>query len=306
MSGFARPLLLPLALLAPVALTWLTLVRRRHLRAPSLAPVRRPRVVADLATVLALAALAVAWLAAAGPRDASLRDAPSVGRDLVVLLDLSASMGARDHQGDGFAAARRVVERLAELRKHDRLALVAFGGKAAVLSPLTGDHATLLTLASSLAPATFGRETAIGDALAVAVEQLRNTRRGSGGIVLVSDGESNAGALDPATAAEVAADRGIPVSTVAVGPEPRAGEPTQVNEALLREIARRTGGEFARARDAEALTAAFEHLAALEPGVRPAPARRIWIDRSEAPARWAAVLLLAAALAELVNRRAWA
>lgn len=306
MSGFARPFLLPVAVLAPVALAWLTLVRRRHLRVPSLAAVRRPRIAADLATVLALAALAVAWLAAAGPRDASLRDVQSVGRDLVVLLDLSASMGARVQGGDGFASARRVVERLAELRRDDRLALVAFGEKAAVLSPLTGDHATLLTLASTLAPATFGSETAIGDALAVAVEQLRNTRRGSGGIVLVSDGESNAGALDPATAAEVAADRGIPVSTIAVGPEPSAGESSRVNEALLREIARRTGGEFARARDADALTAAFKHLAALEPSVRPAPARLVLNDRSAAPARWVAVLLLAAALAEIVNRRAWA
>jgi Ca-activated chloride channel family protein len=305
-SGFARPFLLPVAVVAPVALAWLTLVRRRHLRVPSLAAVRRPRIAADLATVLALAALAVAWLAAAGPRDASLRDVQSVGRDLVVLLDLSASMGARVQGGDGFASARRVVERLAELRTDDRLALVAFGEKAAVLSPLTGDHATLLTLASTLAPATFGSETAIGDALAVAVEQLRNTRRGSGGIVLVSDGESNAGALDPATAAEVAADRGIPVSTIAVGPEPSAGESSRVNEALLREIARRTGGEFARARDADALTAAFKHVAALEPSVRPAPARLVLNDRSAAPARWVAVLLLAAALAEIVNRRAWA
>jgi len=304
--GFARPFLLPLAVLAPLALAWLTLVRRRNLRVPTLAPVRRPRMAADLAIVLALAALAVAWLAAAGPRRESRRDTPAVGRDLVVLLDLSASMGAPGRQGESLAAARRAVERLAELRRDDRLALVAFGGKAAVLSPLTGDHATLLALASGLAPATFGSETAIGDALAVAVEQLRHTGRGSGGIVLVSDGESNAGALDPLTAAEVAADRGISVSAVAVAPEPRRGEPPNVNEALLREIARRTGGEFARARDAEALTAAFEHLAALEPSASPAPAQRIWIDRSEAPARWAAALLIAAALVELVNRRAWA
>jgi len=305
-SGFAFPLLLPLAVLAPAALAWLALVRRRHLRVPSLAPVRHTRATVDVATTLALAALAVAWLGAAGPRRASLRAAPSVGRDLVVLLDLSASMGAPGRGGNSFAAARRAVERLADLRRDDRLALVAFGGKAAVLSPLTRDHATLLTLASSLAPATLGPETAIGDALAVALEQLRNTRRGSGGIVLVSDGESNAGALDPVTAAVVAADRGVSVSTVAVGPEPAARAPSRVNEALLREIARRSGGEFVRARDGEALEAAFEHLTALEPSAGPTPAQRVWSDHSAAPARWAAVLLLAAALAELVNRRAWA
>jgi Ca-activated chloride channel family protein len=305
-SEFARPFLLPVAVLAPFALALLALVRRRHLRVPSLARVRRSRLGVDLALALALLGVACAWLAAAGPRRASLRSAPSAGRDLVVLLDLSASMGRPRDQGSGLAAARYAVRRLADLRRDDRLALVAFGGKAAVLSPLTRDHATLLSLASSMAPVAFGAETAIGDAIAVALQQLRDTRRGSGCIVLVSDGESNFGAVDPVTAADVAADRGIPVNTVAVGGDAAPGAPSQVNEKLLREIARRTGGEFVRVRDEQGLTAAFEHLATLEPTVTPAPAQRIWIDRSGSPAGWAAVLLVAAAAAELVNRRAWA
>jgi Ca-activated chloride channel family protein len=305
-SEFARPFLLPMAGLAPVALAWLVLVRRRHLRIPSLAQVRRSRLAADIATVLALIGLVCAWLAAAGPRRASLRDTPAAGRDLVVLLDLSASMTRPSDENSGFAAARRAVQRLADLRRDDRLALVAFGRKAAVLSPLTQDHAVLLALASSVTPATFGAETAIGDALAVALQQLRETRRSSGGIVLVSDGENNAGALDPLTAAEVAAERGVPVSTVAVGPDGTPSAPSQVNEKLLRDIARRTGGEFVRVRDEQALTASFEHLAAIQPTVGPAPAQRIWNDRSASPASLAAVLLLAAVVAELVNRRAWA
>jgi len=305
-SEFAHPILLPLAMLAPAALAWLTLIRKRHLRVPSLARVRRSRLAVDAATALALTAVGVAWLGAAGPRRASQRDVPSVGRDLVVLLDLSASMAAPRGQADGFPAAQHAVQRLAELRRDDRLGLVAFGGRAAVLSPLTRDHTTFLAVASSLAPATLGKETAIGDALAVALEQLRDTRRGSGGIVLVSDGANNAGALDPATAAEAAADRGIPVSTVAVGAEMGTGAVPQANESLLREVARRTGGEFVRARDGNALSAAFEHLAALEPSVAPPPAQRTWIDRSATPARFAAALLLAAALAEFINRRAWA
>jgi Ca-activated chloride channel family protein len=305
-SEFARPFLLPVAALVPVALAWLTLVRRHHLRIPNLVRVRRSRLGVDLASVFALGGLACAWLGAAGPRQASLRGLPSVGRDLVVLLDLSASMARPRGETNGLAAARRAVQRLADLRSDDRLALVAFGGKAAVLSPLTRDHAALLSLASSLTPATFGSETAIGDALAVALQQLRSTKRGSGGIVLVSDGENNAGAIDPVTAAEVAADRGVPVSTVAIGPDGAPAEPPQVNEKLLRDIARRTGGEFVRVRDEQALTAAFEHLATLEPTIGPAPPQRIWNDRSGSPARMATVLLLAAAVAELLNRRAWA
>jgi Ca-activated chloride channel family protein len=267
--------------------------------------VRRPRLAIDAATALALAAVGIAWLGAAGPRRSSHRNVPSVGRDLVVLLDLSASMAGPTRQENGFAAAQHAVQRLAELRRDDRLGLVAFGGRAAVLSPLTRDHTTFLALASSLAPATLGKETAIGDALAVALEQLRDTRRGSAGIVLVSDGANNAGALDPATAAEAAADRGIPVSTVAVGAEPGTGTIFQANESLLREVARRTGGEFVRARDGEALTAAFEHLAALEASI--APAGTAHMDRPQRRTRTLGrALLLAAALAELINRRAWA
>jgi Ca-activated chloride channel family protein len=215
-------------------------------------------------------------------------------------------MGRGRTQGTSLTAAREAVRRLAEIRTDDRLALVAFGSKAAVLSPLTRDHATLLALASSMAPATFGPETAIGDALAVALQQLRDAKRGSAGIVLVSDGENNSGTIDPLTATEVATDRGIPVSTVAVGPDTTAGTAPQVNEKLLREIASRTGGEFVRAREAGAVTAAFERLATLEPAVAPAPAQRIWTDRSAKPAGWTALLLVAAAAAEFVGRRAWA
>jgi Ca-activated chloride channel homolog len=305
-TGFARPFLLPLALLAPLALAWLTVVRRRHLRIPGLTVRLQRRFAVDVATALALAGLAVAWVAAAGPRTGALRDPSAFGRDLVVLLDLSASMGAPTGQADTLAAARRAVERLAELRRGDRLALVAFAGKAVVLAPLTFDHATLLTLASGLAPATFGSETAIGDALAVGLQLLRGTPRGSGALVLVSDGENNAGAVDPITAAQVAKERGVRVNTVGVGPEADAQESGRVNEALLREIARRTGGEFVRAADEAALTAAFERLAAVEPTTVAAPPHWVWIDRSTTPARLAAALLLAAALAEAVSRRVWA
>ncbi len=306
MSGFAHPFLLPFAALVPAALAWLTFVRRVHLRIPGLAVRRRRGVAVDAASALALASLAVAWVAAAGPRKATLRGAPTLGRDLVVLLDLSASMGTRSAQGDTLAAARTAVKRLAELRRGDRLALVAFGGKAVVLAPLTLDHTTLLTLAAGLTPATFGSETAIGDALAVGLELLGTTPRGSGGIVLVSDGENNTGAVDPLTASQVAKDRGVRVSTVGVGPDPGTGTPGDVNEPLLREIARQTGGEFVRARDEGALTGAFERLAELEPTALSAPPRWVWTDHSAAPARLAAVLLLGAALVEIASRRAWA
>jgi len=306
MSGFAHPLLLAAAVLGPAALAWLTLARRRNQRIPSLAVRRRRGVAGDLAPALALAAMAAAWAGAAGPRVATLRGSRALGRDIVVLLDLSASMGAPAGQGDTLAAARRAVARLAELRRADRIALVAFGGKAVVLSPLTLDHTTLVSLASGLTPATFGSETAIGDALAVGLELLRATPRGSGGMVLVSDGENNAGAIDPLTVAQAAKDRGVRISAVGVGEDPGAPGSGGVNEALLRALARETGSEFVRARDERALTGAFQHLAEIQPTALPAPARWAWADRSAAPAGLAAGLLLAAALLEIASRRAWA
>ena len=306
MSGFARPWLLPLALLAPALLAWLTVLRRRHQRVPAITLAPRRVKVTTFAPPLALLGLAAAWFAAAGPERLFVRDLPSSGRDVVVLLDLSASMGAGGPDGDALMSARCAVQRLAAARGEDRLALVAFGTKAAVISPLTRDHATLLALVSRLEPSVLGGRTAIGDGLAVALDLLGGSVRGSAGIVLVTDGESNAGAVEPLTAAQVAADRGIAVDTVAVGGVAGNEGPGRVNELLLREIAGRTGGHFVRARDEGSLEAAFADLARLRPTTRRAGVGVTVDDRSAAPARLAAVLLLVAALLDAGGRRAWA
>src|SRR5664279_1740802 len=200
MNGFAHPWLLPLAAAAPL-LAWLTARRNRHQRVPALATARRRIRLAQAAPAIALLGVAAAWAAAAGPARLFMSRSPSSGRDVVVLLDVSASMGARGEGGDALAAARRAVQTLAAARHDDRLALVAFGARAAVVSPLTHDHATLIALMSNLAPAALGPRTALGDGLAVALELLRGSARGSAGIVLVTDGESNAGADEPAAGA---------------------------------------------------------------------------------------------------------
>ncbi len=306
MNGFAHPWLLALAVAAPLLLGWLTARRNHHQRVPALATKGRRLRPAQAAAPLALLGLAAAWAAAAGPVRLFLSRSPSTGRDLVVLLDVSASMGARGPGGDALATARRAVKTLATARHDDRLALVAFGGQAAVVSPLTHDHATLVALMSNLAPAALGARTAVGDGLAVALELLHGSARGSAGVVLVTDGESNAGAVDPLTAAEVAADRGIPVDTVAVSGDGAEEGPGRVNETLLRAIASRTGGHFVRARDGAALESAFADLARLQPVPGADKPRATAEDRSAVPARWAACLLFAAALLDAAGRRAWA
>lgn len=306
MTDFARPWLLPLAVVAPLLLAWLLVVRRRNQRVPALAVVRGPLRTAQPAPILALAGVAAAWLAAAGPERVFVREAPATGRDVVVLLDLSASMGARGPAGDPLAGARRAIQQLAAARRDDRLALVAFGTRAAVLSPLTRDHATLVALASRLTPGALGARTALGDGLAVALKLVGGTVAGRAGIVLVTDGESNAGALAPMTAAEVAAERGVSIDTVAVVSGGGEGEPGRVNEPLLRALAARTGGHFVRARDEAALQQAFSDLARLRPTAERHGVRTSRDDRSGVPARWAACLLLAAAVLEPLGRRAWA
>ncbi len=306
MTEFARPWMLPLAVVAPLLLAWLTVVRHRNQRVPSLAVARGPLRAVQPAPILALAGVAAAWLAAAGPERVFVRDAPATGRDVVVLLDLSASMGGRGPAGDALAGARRAIQQLAASRRDDRLALVAFGTRAAVLSPLTRDHATLVALASRMTPGSLGARTALGDGLAVALRLVDRSAPGRAGIVLVTDGESNAGALDPVTAADVAAERGVSVDAVAVASGAGEGEAGRVNEPLLRAIAARTGGHFVRARDEGALQQAFSDLARLQPTVRRQAPRTSRDDRSGVPARWAAVLLLAAAVLEPVGRRAWA
>ncbi len=306
MTSFARPWLLALALAAPAALAWLTAHRRRRQRVPSLALAPGGARLAALAPAAALLGVAAAWLAAAGPQRVFPRDVSSSARDVVVVLDVSSSMGAGEPGRDALSDARGAVARLAAARTGDRLALVAFGTRAAVVSPLTRDHAALLALASRLEPAALGGRTAIGDALAVALGLVRSSAPGRAGIVLVTDGESNAGALEPLTAAQVAAERGIAVDAVAVGGAAGDEGPGRINEPLLRRIAERSGGRFVRARDERSLAEAFADLERLRPTVRRADLSVTVDDRSAAPARWAAALLLLAALLETAGGRAWA
>jgi len=307
MSGFARPWLLALAVALPPLLAWLAVVRRRHQRVPSLAVRRRrlSRLLASAPVVLALAGVCAAWASAAGPRRPSYRSQTAAGRNLVVLLDASGSM-ADPGGGGGLAAARRALGRFVESRRGDRVGLVVFGRRAAVLSPLTLDHDALLEIAAMLRPATLGGETAIGDGLAVALQLLESAPRGSAGIVLVSDGRNNAGALDPRTAARAAADRGVVVDAIGVTGAAEAGAAAGIDEALLRDVASATGGEYVRAGDDAALDAGLESISRLRPAPQPAAPSVVWRDRSAPLAAAAALLLLGAALAEFAARRSWA
>lgn len=240
----------------------------------------------------------VAWIllvvAAAQPRWLGPpQPVPTTGRDLMLALDLSGSMRTPDFEVRGrpverFEVVRAVAREFALARHGDRVGLVLFGTRAFLQAPLTPDLATVAKLLDESEVGLAGEETAIGDALGLAVKHLRERPEGERVLVLLSDGESNAGVLDPIKAAALARDAGVKVYTIGIGNgdaslarqlgAPAAG----ADERTLRAIAQQTGGRFFRADDTESLVSIYREIDGLEPTrgdpatVRPVRALFAW------------------------------
>ena len=289
MSGlpsFADPLWL--ALLA--ALPWL--VWRHHRRAAdaALAVSRLPRRRGGRWRLhapfyLRLVAFAAAVAALARPQlGYSWEESTTEGIDIQIALDISGSMGAEDFQPDNrLEVAKRVVRGFIAQRPADRIGMTVFGGTALTRTPLTTDRRMLDELVAGLQLTDVPDGTAIGMGLASAAARLRESTAKSKVIVLVTDGVNNAGEVDPRSAAALAEGLGIKVHTVGVGRKGRVPVPipvrdaftgrtrvrrvlldVDVDEPLLREIARRTGGKFFRAGDPGALAEVFAEIDRLE------------------------------------------
>jgi len=314
---FADPAWL-LLLLAVPALAW----RRRARRPTGALLVSRLPLVAggswrlELPFYLRLAALACAVVALARPQlGYAWEEATTEGIDIQIALDVSGSMAAKDFAPDRLAVAKRIVREFVAGRTGDRIGLTTFAGSALTRSPLTSDRRMLDELVAALAPTTTPDGTAIGVALASAAARLKDSRAESKVIVLVTDGVNNAGEIDPLSAAAVAEGLGLRVYTVGVGREGEAPVPVQVrnpvtgqvderdvtmrvevDEKLLAEIARRTGGRFYRAADADALAQVFAEIDQLE---RTELAVKRYVRYREAfqPFAWAAFALTLAPLA---------
>jgi Ca-activated chloride channel homolog len=289
--GFAHPVLL-LGLAVPAALAlWNRRVRRNGSRCvdvPVLPPSRSTTLrqrLAFLPPLLQYAGAAAAVVALAGPQTQVVRPRHGVpGLDIAVAIDVSSSMAAEDFLPDNrLKVARRVVARFIEQRLTDRIALVAFAGGAVTISPATQDTATLLTMLGQAQLNRLPDGTAIGNALATCVSRLKDLPGPGKVIVLVTDGGNNAGQIDPATAADLARAYGIRVYTIGVGrngrvpipvrvQDPLTGETetrrvmaqVNVDEGLLRAIARATGGQFFRAMDPNSLQSIFREIDRLE------------------------------------------
>ena len=280
----AQPWALLLLAAVPLLVALAVLERRRapHVKLPTtlvLAAAGRG-VLAHLAwgpAVLAIAAAGLTAIAAARPqtRTQVSRDLSVEGIDIVIALDLSTSMNAVDFRPqDRLAVAREVLAGFIDRRPNDRLGLVVFAGEAYTQCPLTLDHRALKDILRALRTGAIEDGTAIGNALGTSLNRLRDSDAKSRVVILITDGDNNAGNISPREAAKIAAELGIKVFTIMVGkicdkpdgcpvPFPAGtdmfGRPAfknvviPTNPELLKDMAKASGGEFYVATDKESL-----------------------------------------------------
>jgi Ca-activated chloride channel family protein len=242
---------------------------------------RERRWLAEVPAVLRSVTLGSWIVAAAGPRlDVSSTEIKSEGISIVLAVDVSSSMLAEDFSPNNrLDVAREQSIAFIRGRHYDRIGLVSFAAQALTQVPLTVDYAVLEQAVLNLGVGQLEDGTAIGTAIATAANRLRGAPGKSRVMVLLTDGVNNRGRIDPRTAADAAARFGIKTYTIGVGTEGEArlpigrgadGQiryqmmPVQIDEDLLRDVARTTGGRYFRATDAQALSHIFQQIDQLE------------------------------------------
>jgi Ca-activated chloride channel family protein len=242
---------------------------------------------------------------------------PVTGRDLLLAVDISGSMDTQDmilnqQAVNRLAVVKKVAGEFIQRRRGDRVGLVLFGSRAYLQTPLTFDTQTAAILLEESEIGLAGRETAIGDAIGLAVKRLREDAASKRVLILLTDGANTSGEVQPMQATEFAAREGLTIYTVGVGADEmmvrdffgtRVVNPSaDLDEDTLRAIAERTGGAYFRARDAQALEEIYGQLDRLEPvesdqeSVRPVEELFFW------PLSAALVLALCVGLAGLLRR----
>ena len=199
------------------------------------------------------------------------------GIDIVMALDISGSMLAKDFNPDRLEASKKVATEFISARPYDRIGLTVFSGESFTQCPLTTDHAVLINLMREVKSGIIEDGTAIGVGLATAINRIKNSDAISKVIILLTDGVNNRGAIDPITAAEIAKTFGIGVYTIGVGTMGEADYPVQtpfgiqyqrmkveIDETLLGKISDMTGGKYFRATDNTSLEKVYNEIDKLE------------------------------------------
>ena len=284
---FASPYYLwLLVLLVPMAgyYVWRTLQGGAAIQISSVRGVANaPRTVRyylrHLPFVLRAAAFALLVVALARPQDIEQNVSTNTeGIAIMLTIDVSGSMLARDFKPDRITAAKEVAGSFIADRYGDRIGLVAFAGEAFTQSPLTTDQSTLQTLLSRIRSGLIEDGTAIGNGLATAINRLRESDAKSKVVILLTDGVNNRGEITPMTAAEIARAQNIRVYTIGVGTEGMAPYPAvdmfgnitfvkqkvEIDEKTLTAMAEMTGGKYFRATDNAKLKAIYDEINQLE------------------------------------------
>ena len=283
---FAYPKLLWLLLLVPALIVWYVLRHKRQeaslgfsdLKGMVELPKTWKAYLRHLLFVMKMAALALLIVALARPQSSSTNSTSNIeGIDIVMAMDVSGSMLARDLKPDRLTAAKNVASDFVKGRPGDRMGLVIFSGETFTQVPLTTDHAVMLNMLAEMKNGLIDDGTAIGDGLATAISRLKDSEAISKVVILLTDGMNNAGSVDPYTAAEIAKLYGIRVYTIGVGSYGTAPYPVQtpfgiqmqqmkveIDEKLLSSVAGMTGGKYFRATSNQKLDEIYEEIDKLE------------------------------------------
>lgn len=257
--------------------------RRPHMRVSTIAPWKASgfSVMAwlrHIPFILRIAALALIIVCIARPRSSDIvENRDTEGIDIVLAMDVSSSMLARDFKPDRLSAAKDIAIEFIAQRTSDRMGIVVFAGESYTQCPLTTDRATLINLMKEVQTDLIEDGTAIGNGLATAVARMKDSDAKSRVVILLTDGVNNRGEIAPAMAAEIAQTYGIRVYTIGVGANGMAPYPVmtpwgmdmqqmkvEIDEDLLKDIADKTGGRYFRATDNTKLMEIYEEINKME------------------------------------------
>lgn len=310
---FAHPFWLILLLLVPVLglWEWRRAQRQPGLRFSNAGALRvTPRTfwarLGWLPALLRMAALTLGIIALARPQERNVtQERFAEGVDIILVLDTSTSMRAQDFTPNRFEAARDVAGEFIRSRLSDRVGLIVFAAKAFTQAPLTLDYDFLQQMLNEVQVGLIDDGTAIGTALATAVNRLKETDAKSKVIILLTDGQNNRGEVDPVTASEVAATLGVRIYAIGVGTygeapfvrdlpfggRQRQMVPVEIDEDMLRTVAENTSGRYFRATNKQTLREVYEEIGELE---KTQIETRIYTDYQERYAlfMWPAFVLL--------------
>jgi len=278
---FADPAYLLLLAVVPLAILWYrrrgrdAAIRYSMVSAVKRSDSRRSARWRHLGFVMRLAALSALIVAFARPQSGVTEDSVTTqGIDIVLALDVSTSMLAEDLKPNRIEAAKQVAAEFIRGRRNDRIGLVVFAGEAFTQAPLTLDYNVVTTILGDLETGIIEDGTAIGMGLATAVKRLQDSHAESRVIVLLTDGRNNRGEIDPRTAAQMAQALGIRIYTIGAGTrgvaqvrvrDPLFGERlvpmrVEIDEDMLRDVAKLTGGKYYRATDRESLEEIYREI----------------------------------------------